>query len=403
MFYDKKEALEFIEENDVKFIRLVFCDVFGNVKNISVLASQFGHAVDYGVSIDASAIKGFCGEEKSNLFLFPDLDTLSLLPWRPQQGRVARFYCNLFYADKTPFELDGRMILAKATKKLKDYNISCNIASECEFYLFKNDEYGNPTNIPLDKARYFEVAPDDKGENVRREICLTLEHMNVTPETSHHEEGPGQNEIDFRYNFPLESADNLITVRTVIKTIASNFGLYASFDPKPILDEPGNGLHINMSLSDKKLHDSFMAGIMEHIKEITLFLNPVKESYNRLGESKAPKYITWSKDNRSLMFRVPDYTDEANCRFELRSPDGLANPYIAYALLIYAGLDGIDKNLSLPEPVNINLYKAGDDYLSKLQSLPGSLKEAIKATKESKFVYSHLPKKLIEAYTNENQ
>lgn len=401
MLYDKKEVLEFISDNDVKFIRLVFTDVFGNIKNISVLSSQLSQAIDFGVSIDASAIKGFCGVEKSNLFLFPDLDTLSLLPWRPQQGRVARFYCNIFYHDLKPFELDGRMLLKNACLELKKRNIDCFMSSECEFYLFKNDEYGNPTNIPLDKGGYLEVAPDDKGENVRREICLTLENMNIVPETSHHEEGPGQNEIDFRYSNPLDAADNLMTVKTVIKTISSNFGLTATFNPKPIKDAPGNGLHINISLSDKSLHKYFMAGIMNRIKEITLFLNSTEESYLRLGTYKAPKYITWSHDNRSLMFRVPSFTNKINERFELRSPDGVTNPYIAYTLLIYAGLEGIDKKLELPEAINIDLYKATTKELENLVELPCNLAEAIVLAKNSEFVSSHLPLKIIEAFTND--
>lgn len=404
MLFTKEGIYDYISENDVKFIRLAFTDVFGNAKNISILASQLKRALDYGISIDASAIKGFGSEEKSDLFLKPDLDTISLLPWRPSSGRVARFYCNVVYPNGKPFELDGRTILSNAMKKLQEKGIKANFSSECEFYLFKKDEYDNPTLIPLDKASYLDIAPDDRGENVRREIALTLENMHIVPESSHHEEGPGQNEIDFKYSNPLDAADNAITVKTVIKTIADNYGLYASFDPKPLKNQAGNGFHINMSVTSDDKEDYmmyFMAGILKHIKEITLFLNSNYKSYERLGSFKAPKYITWSSENRSQLIRIPAYICQSERRIELRSPDPLCNPYLAYALLLYAGLDGIENKLICDEPVNVNLYNANNDILDKLDKLPSTINEAFMYASSSEFIKKYIPKRILDTYKNE--
>lgn len=401
MLFTKEEVYDYIQDNDVKFIRLAFTDIYGIAKNISILSSQLKRALENGISIDASAIKGFGSEEKSDLFLKPDLDTLSLLPWRPSSGRVARFYCNIVNPDGTAFELDGRTILEKAIKELSKLDIRANFAAECEFYLFKKDEYDNPTNIPLDKATYLDIAPDDRGENVRREICLTLENMHIVPETSHHEEGPGQNEIDFKYSNPLSSADNLITVKTVIKTIADNYGLYASFEPKPLSNFAGSGLHINMSVTSNDGVDympMFMAGIIKHIKEITLFMNSSEKSYERLGSFKAPKYITWSRENRSQLIRIPASFSDDEKRIELRSPDPLANPYLAYALLIYAGIEGIKNKLDVPKPVDINLYEASKEFLDGLDKLPSNYTEAYNIASSSEFVKKYIPKRILDSY-----
>ncbi|MEA4816748.1 MAG: glutamine synthetase family protein [Lachnospiraceae bacterium] len=405
MLYTKQEVQDYVKEEDVKFIRLAFCDVFGTPKNISILPGELSRAFEYGISFDASAIRCFGSEEKSDLFLFPDPSTLSLLPWRPSHGRVVRMFCDIKHPDGTPFELDTRYILKKAIREAKDAGIMCYFGPEFEFYLFKTDETGLPTNIPFDNAGYMDMAPEDAGENVRREICLTLEEMGIIPESSHHEEGPGQNEIDFRYSDALSSADNAVTFKTVVKTAASRNGLYASFDPKPIPDKSGNGMHINMSpvslntLNNKDFFKAFMAGIMAHIYDITLFLNPSEGSYRRLGGHKAPKYITWSPENRSQLIRIPA-DDKSRLRIELRSPDALSNPYMAYALLIYSGLDGIKNNLTPPPSTDINLYSAGSETLKLFKMLPSSLKESIKAMKESSFVRNHIPAAILEAYEN---
>lgn len=388
MTYTAEEVYEFVRQEDVKFIRLAFCDIHGKQKNISIMPDELERAFSDGISLDGSAIGGFCGEEKSDLFLFPIPSTLSILPWRPAHGKVVRMFCHIRYPDGTPFARDSRLILEKAVAKAAERGVTVNVGPEYEFYLFKTDENGERTTEPFDKAGYMDVAPDDKGENVRREICLTLLDMGMHPESSHHEEGPGQNEIDFRYSDAMSAADNALNFITVVKTVAQRNGLYADFSPKPLPGESGNGLHINMSVKSKNaadLSDAFMAGILSHIREITLFLNPTEASYRRLGEKKAPKYISWSAENRSQLIRIPAAQGDYR-RMELRSPDPEANPYIAYALLIHAGLDGIDKGLSLPPAVNENLYHADKKLTDKLPSLPSSLEEARKAAGESAFL-----------------
>ena len=397
MNFDYDDVLEYIEQDDIKFIRLAFCDIQGNLKNISIMPEEVRRAFTSGISFDASAIKGFETAEKSDLFLFPVPSTLTVLPWRPSQGKVVRMFCNIKYPDGTPFNTDCRYILENAVKYAKDNGFSIYFGTEFEFYLFKTDENGNPTNIPFDNAGYFDVAPEDKGENVRREICLTLLEMGMKPECSHHEEGPGQNEIDFKYSDAMTAADNAINFITVVKAAALSNGLFADFSPKPIKDCSGNGLHINMSLKSADGNDyrnNFIAGIMAHIKEITAFLNPTENSYKRLGEKKAPKYITWSKENRSQLIRIPAATGEYE-RIELRSPDPTANPYITFALLIYAGLDGILNKKKLRNSTDINLFKADQSVTKNLDILPLSLKEAVKLAKNSEFIQNHLPKEIV--------
>ena len=242
-------VLQFVEENDVKFIRLAFCDVMGTLKNIAIMPSELPRAFETGVSFDASSILGFAPVDKSDLFLFPDAATLSVLPWRPQTGRVVRFFCSVRTADGSPYGADGRHILRRTLRRLADAGYECRVGAECEFYLFERDAEGRPTKRPQDDGGYFDVAPLDRGENVRREICLTLEEMNIRPESSHHEQGPGQNEVDFKHAAPLTAADDVITFKNVVKTVAARNGLYGSFSPKPLADKPGSGMHVNISLA----------------------------------------------------------------------------------------------------------------------------------------------------------
>ena len=242
-------VLQFVEENDVKFIRLAFCDVMGTLKNIAIMPSELPRAFETGVSFDASAMLGFAPVDKSDLFLFPDAATLSVLPWRPQTGRVVRFFCSVRTADGSPYGADGRHILRRTLRRLADAGYECRVGAECEFYLFERDAEGRPTKRPQDNGGYFDVAPLDRGENVRREICLTLEEMNIRPESSHHEQGPGQNEVDFKHAAPLTAADDVITFKNVVKTVAARNGLYGSFSPKPLADKPGSGMHVNISLA----------------------------------------------------------------------------------------------------------------------------------------------------------
>ena len=391
--YSYDEVMTFVEEEDVKFIRLAFCDIHGRQKNISIMPNQLKKAFSDGISFDASAVDGFGDIVKSDLFLHPDPSTLTILPWRPSHGRVVRMFCDIKYPDGRHYENDCRYILKRATEEAAKKGISCFFGSELEFYLFKTDENGEPTKEPFDHAGYMDIAPDDKGENVRREICFTLLDMGISPESSHHEEGPGQNEIDFRYSGALNAADNAITFKSVIHTVARRNGLFADFSPKPLLHESGNGMHINISLRSeggRDYTDNFMAGILAHIVEMTAFLNPTEDSYKRLGEHKAPKYVTWSPENRSQLIRIPAEKGEYK-RIELRSPDPCANPYIAYALLIYAGLDGIEKNLKPSEPLNVNLYTAGAEITDRLTNLPDTLAKARAAAANSEFIKRILP------------
>ena len=388
MIYTAREVYDFVRQEDVKFIRLAFCDVNGKQKNISIMPDELPRAFSDGISFDASAIKGLGDEVGSDLLLFPVPSTLNILPWRSSHGNVIRMFCSMKYPDGTQCEKDSRMILQRAVDAAAAKGVSVQFGAEFEFYLFNTDEKGMPTDEPFDRAGYMDVAPEDRGENARREICLTLLEMGIKPESSHHEEGPGQNEIDFRYSDAMTAADNAMNFMTVVKAAAQRNGIYADFSPKPLPGESGNGLHINMSVktADGEDHtNAFMAGILAHIKEMTAFLNPTEDSYKRLGEKKAPKYITWSPENRSQLIRIPAAKGEYR-RIELRSPDPTANPYIAYALLIMAGLDGIERELNAPEAVNINLYKADSSVTEPLDRLPASLDEAIAVAEGSDFI-----------------
>ena len=381
--YTESEVLEFVKEEDVKFVRLAFFDEKGKQKNISIMADQLHRAFELGISFDASAIDGFEAPDKSDLFLHPDPTTLSVLPWRPNTGKVCRMFCNIKYPDGTPYEKDCRTLLKNAIKYAKEkYNLSLSFGPEVEFYLFKLNEAGESTKIPFDNAGYMDIAPEDKGENIRRDICFTLESMGIIPEASHHEEGPGQNEIDFKYSDALTAADNTATFKWIVRTRAASNGLYADFSPKPLEGQAGSGFHINVSLSDESKMPNAIAGILKHAEELTYFLNTTEESYNRLGECKAPKYICWGNQNRSTMIRVP--ATKKIKRLEIRSADPECNPYIAFALIIYAALDGIENNLVPPAPVEENLFANASK--NDIKVLPDTLDLAKKIADESEFV-----------------
>ena len=400
MMYSVNEIMQYVAEEDVKFIRLAFCDVFGRQKNVSIMPQELKRAFEYGVVIDGSAIAGFGGDVQSDLLLHPDASTLAVLPWRPEHGRVIRMFCSVSLPDGTPFEADTRMLLRRAIMDAAKVGVSFAFGSEMEFYLFKLDENGEPTRIPHDRAAYMDIAPQDKGENVRREICLTLEQMGIMPESSHHEEGPGQNEIDFRYSDPLTAADDAITFRAVVNTIAALNGLSADFSPKPLKDSAGNGMHINISArcgDDRDVMPQIIAGILKHISEITLFLNTVEDSYRRFGGFKAPRFISWSAQNRSQLIRIPAAAGEYR-RAELRSPDPMCNPYLAFALLIWAGLDGIAQDMQLPPAANANLYAAPADVAARYETLPETLAQARAAARSSALVAEHLPRAIIDSY-----
>ena len=401
MKYTPEEVIQFVQEEDVKFIRLAFCNVYGKQHNVAIMPSELKRAFTYGIAFDASAVEGFGGEIRSDLLLHPDPSTLIQLPWRPEQGKVVRMFCDISYPDGRPFERDTRSILKRAVADAGARGVQFAFGAEMEFYLFRLDEYGEPTSIPYDHAGYMDVAPEDKGENVRREICLMLEQMGIQPECSHHESGPGQNEIDFRYSDPMAAADNALTFRAVVNTIAVQSGLAADFSPKPLPGQPGNGMHINISARSRDGRDvmpQVIAGILAHIAEMTVFFNTTESSYQRFGSSKAPRYISWSSENRSQLIRIPAAKGEYR-RAELRSPDPLCNPYLAFALLIHAGLDGIKKNLPLPEAADINFFTAPESVKSKFRTLPGTLFAAKAAAAESRFLAELLPEALLRSYT----
>lgn len=400
MKYSKEEVIQYIREEDVKFIRLAFCDVFGRQKNISIMPEELPRAFEYGIAFDASSIAGFGDETHSDLLLHPEPETLMPLPWRPEHGRVVRMFCGISYPDGRPFECDTRSLLKKAAEDAKKAGYRFDFGAEQEFYLFNLDENGRPTHIPYDDAGYMDIAPEDKGENIRREICLTLEQMGIRPESSHHEDGPGQNEIDFRYSDALTAADNAMTFQTVVKTVAHRNGLFADFSAKPLKDKPGNGFHINMSVKADNCSDNLcymIAGVLEKACDMTLFFNPTENSYTRFGEHKAPGHVSWSSENRSQLIRIPAAVGEYR-RAELRSPDPAANPYLAFALIIYSGLYGIENKSELPMVKDVNLYKADKATLSNLEKLPDSLSAARKKAEESEFIKAHIPAEILGIY-----
>lgn len=385
MLYTEEEVLDYAKEEDVKFVRLAYFDLSGRQKNATIMAGELPRAFKNGIAFDASAIECFEEPNHADLFLYPDPSTLAVLPWRPSTGKVIRMFCDIRNPDGTPYKKDCRHLLKTAARRIKDEcGVDLKFGTEFEFYLFKLDENGEPTKIPFDHAGYMDIAPEDKGENIRRNICFTLEQMGITPEASHHEEGPGQNEVDFRCSDPLTCADNDSTFKWIVRTKAAESGLYADFSPKPLADRPGSGMHINISCSDSSKDTNILAGILSHIEEITYYLNPTENSYNRLGELKAPKFICWGKENRSAIVRVPSSKDKT--RIEIRTPDPSCNPYIAFTLLIHAAIDGIKNNMRPPEPVTANLFDNDAARASGLKAVPDTLDAARETAQKSDFV-----------------
>lgn len=400
MKYTSDEVMQYVLEEDVKFVRMAFCDIYGKQRNVAIMAGELPRAFDHGIAFDASAVSGFDMDERSDLFLRPNAHTLKELPWRPQSGRVAHMFCDIVHPDGRPFDGDTRALLRRAVADAAARGYEFRFGTEMEFYLFKLDEDGAPTEEPFDSAGYMDVAPEDKGENVRREICLTLERMGIFPESSHHESGPGQNEIDFRYADALTAADNAVMFRSVVRTIAAGNGLWADFSPRPLPDHDGNGMHINLSAKRDGKDVSpllLVPGLMRRIREMTRLLNPVENSYARLGRDKAPSCVTWSEENRSQLVRVPAAAGEYK-RVELRSPDNAANPYLAFTLMIYACLEGIEAQLPLPEPTNLNLFRTDEATLRHFDRLPATLQEATALAAESDFLRAHIPAQVLAGY-----
>lgn len=415
MHFTKEDCLKFVEENDVRFIRLQFTDIFGQMKNIAITDKQLPSAFEKGVLFDGSSIAGFTGVEASDMFLFPNPETFSIIPWRPQQGKVARFICDVKNPDGSQFEGDPRYILKRTLKKAEELGFTFQVGPECEFFLFHTDDEGMPTTNTHDAASYCDLAPIDQGENTRREICLVLEEMGFQIETSHHESAAGQHEIDFKYADALTAADNIMTFKYVVKIIAQRNGLHATFMPKPLPGVSGSGMHINMSLSQNGVNlfshpedvgdisdtaKQFMAGLLAHIKGITAIANPLVNSYKRLTPGfEAPVHIAWSPMNRSPLLRVPAPRGEAT-RLELRSPDPTCNPYLTLALLLEAGLDGLSKGLKIPKPVNVNIYDLSPEQEKrlKLDRLPSNLLIALQEMKKDSLIRSTLGEHIFNKY-----
>lgn len=380
--YDIETILEYVKEEDIKFIRLSFTDIYGRQKNVSVMPHELLDAYTNGVGINAHLIDGFTYAKE--LYLFPNLDTISILPWRPREGRVIRLLCDIKYPNGKPFECDTRRLLALAVEYAKKHNIEFKFGSSLDFYLFKADENGNSLNIPYDNAGYLDVAPDDKGENIRREICLMLEEMSILPIRSHHNEGPGQNRISFKLEDPTTAATNTNLLKSVVKMASYKNGLVGDFSPKPVANKPGNAYNISFDVNDNNLNYA-IEGILRHIKEITAFLNIKEESYERFDTFSAPKSIYYSEDNKNELINITT-KDGKIIRAELRSADPLTNPNLALALIIYAATDGI-----------LNKYELSN-YSDKRENLPLSLVEAKDIAKKSKFIAKYLPKELLDSY-----
>lgn len=410
----KKDILKFVEENDVKFIRLQFTDIFGTMKNVAITSHQLEKAFDEGVMFDASSIQGFGTVEASDMYLLPDPETMSLLPWRPQQGKVARVICDVKNANGTQFEGDPRYILQKVSKKAKDKGLSFFAGPECEFFLFHCDSEGNPTTKTHDTAGYFDLAPIDMGENARREMCLVLEELGFDIEASHHESATGQHEIDFRYDDVLSCADKIMTFKMVVKTVAQRNGLHATFMPKPLNNVNGSGMHINMSLHKdgknlfavensfelSKDAKHFAAGILSHIKGITAISNPLINSYKRLVPGyEAPVHIAWSYMNRSPLLRVPASNGNSK-RLELRSPDSACNPYLTLALILAAGLEGLENKLELAPSIDTNIYSMSkkEEAALGIERLPSTLAEALDEMKKDKLIKEVLGEHVFSKY-----
>lgn len=422
--YKKEDIFRMVEEEDVEFIRLQFTDMFGMLKNVAITAGQLEKALNNRCIFDGSAIEGFVREEETDMYLHPDLDTFTIFPWRPQQGKVARLVCDVYGPDGTPFEGDPRYILKKVLKEAEELGFYFNVGPECEFFLFHTDEEGRPTTKTHEMAGYFDVAPIDLAENVRRDIVLNLEEMGFEIESSHHEIAPAQHEVDFQYEKGLKAADNILTFKMAVKSIAKQHGLHATFMPKPKAGVNGSGMHINMSLEDKlgknlfadtddklglsRLAYEFMAGILAHIKSMCLLTNPIVNSYKRLIPGyDAPVYIAWSRaTNRGQIVRIPS-SRGASTRLELRSPDSAMNPYLALAACLAAGLDGIKNHIELPEPVVQNIYAMDEETIKErgIDHLPETLGEAIDEFEEDVFLRNvlgdHIFYKYLEAKKEE--
>ncbi|MDY4771914.1 MAG: type I glutamate--ammonia ligase [Lachnospiraceae bacterium] len=413
--YTKADILQLMEEEDVEFVRLQFTDMFGMFKNVAITASQMEKALNNQCMFDGSSVDGFVRIEESDMFLHPDLDTFAIFPWRPQQGRVARLICDVYRSNGEPFEGDSRYILKQQVEKARKMGYEFNVGPECEFFLYHTDDDGLPTTLTHEKAGYFDMGPIDLGENARRDMILTLEDMGFEIEASHHEMAPAQHEIDFKYEDAVKTADNIMTFKLAVKTIAKRHGLHATFMPKPKAGVCGSGMHINMSLSkDGKnaFYDAsdelglsreayyFIGGIMKHMKGMTAITNQLVNSYKRFVPGyEAPVYIAWSAKNRSPLIRIPAVKGEGT-RIELRSPDPAANPYLTLAVCLAAGLDGIENEIMPPKSVDQNIFEMSkvEKKAAKIEALPCNLLDAVRELEKDEFIKDVLGEHMTDLY-----
>lgn len=412
----KAQVLEQCKAQNVRFVNMQFCDLFGFVKSVTIPISKLAGAIEDNVWFDGSSVEGFTRIYESDMYLKPDLTTFALVPWEGDaENRVARIICDVFKPDGTHFEGDPRHILRQQVERAEKMGYTYYVGPELEFFLFETDEKGRPYLEPNDQAGYFDYAMD-RASSVRQAMSDVVSVMGVDVETIHHEVAAGQHEIDFRYNEAIKQADAVVTVKTALKAVARQYGLHATFMPKPIAGINGSGMHVHQSLFSKgenlffdikgvhnlsDLARQFIAGQLKHIDSITAVLNPIINSYKRLVPGyEAPVYVAWGQTNRSALIRIPRYTKgrEKSVRCELRSPDASANPYLAFAMMLAAGLDGIEKKIKAPDPVDENIYEFTDKKAKRMRirTLPGSLSEAMQ-----KFQRSDLTKKVLGTHAYE--
>ncbi len=415
MKYTREDIIRIVQEEDIQFIRMQFTDIFGQMKNVAITASQIEKAVNNQVMFDGSSIEGFTRIHESDQYLYPDLDTFVVLPWRPQYGKVARLICDVHNPDGTPFIGDPRGTLKRVLKRAADMGYTFNVGPECEFFLFQTDADGRPTTRTNDEAGYFDLGPLDHGESTRREICLDLEQMGFEIEASHHEVAAGQHEIGFKFSEALSASDNIMTFKFAVKSIAQKNGFHATFMPKPIFGVAGSGMHTNMSLFKdgknafydpederglSKIAYQFIAGLLAHVRGMSVLTNPLVNSYKRLVPGyEAPCYISWSTGNRSALVRIPA-TRGQGTRVELRNPDPACNPYLVVAACLAAGLDGIERGLEAPPEITENIYamNRATRHEHDIHSLPADLREAIHAFEADELLTSTLGKHIVSQY-----
>ena len=413
----REEIMAIIEEKNVNFFRLQFVDIFGFMKNIAIPRSQIKKALDGQMMFDGSSIDGFVRINESDMYLKPDYDTFLVLPWRVRDNvNAARIICDVYKADETPFAGCPRVNLKRVLAEARDLGYTMNVGTECEFFLFQEDEQGNLKTETGDVAGYFDVDPEDKGINCRREIIETLESMGFEIEASHHEVAEGQHEINFKYANALAAADNTVTFKWVVRSIAAKHGLHATFMPKPVFGINGSGMHTNQSLFNLdgtnaffddngplKLSETayqYIAGIMKNARGFTAVTNPLVNSYKRLVPGyEAPVYVAWSASNRSALVRIPANRG-LSTRAEVRCPDPACNPYLALAMMLYSGLDGVKNKLEAPASVNVDIFEMtlAEKDAAGIDSLPGTLEEAILALKESPIAKQALGDHIFEKY-----